>query len=140
MADFLARRKLENLRELERSAAAAKPAEEKKEKAGAAAYRDSKEKSREDRKKKNRISYLETEIAKLEDRMKDIEAVLSDPGDRKQDEILDKMNSMERELLRQVGNINVSMGSLSSDVQGLSRLLTFCDTGYRINRDPSDIK
>jgi ATP-binding cassette subfamily F protein 3 len=89
VADFLARRKLENLRELERSAAAAKPAEEKKEKAGAAAYRDSKEKSREDRKKKNRISYLETEIAKLEDRMKDIEAVLSDPGDRKQDEILD---------------------------------------------------
>ena len=46
-------------------------------------------KSREDRKKKNRISYLETEIAKLEDRMKGIEAVLSDPGDRKQDEILD---------------------------------------------------
>ena len=89
VADFLARRKLENLRELERSAAAAKPAEEKKEKAGAAAYRDSKEKSREDRKKKNRISYLETEIAKLEDRMKGIEAVLSDPGDRKQDEILD---------------------------------------------------
>ena len=89
VADFLARRKLENLRELERSAAAAKPAEEKKEKAGAAAYRDSKEKSSEDRKKKNRISYLETEIAKLEDRMKGIEAVLSDPGDRKQDEILD---------------------------------------------------
>ena len=89
VADFLARRKLENLRELERSAAAAKPAEEKKEKAGASAYRDSKEKSREDRKKKNRISYLETEIAKLEDRMKGIEAVLSDPGDRKQDEILD---------------------------------------------------
>ena len=63
-----------------------------------------------------------------------------DSHSKKQDEILDKMNSMERELLRQVGNINVSMGSLSSDVQGLSRLLTFCDTGYRINRDPSDIK
>ena len=35
---------------------------------------------RMDRKKKNRISYLECEIEKLESRMKEIEAVLCNPG------------------------------------------------------------
>ena len=34
-----------------------------------------------DRKKKNRISYLECEIEKLEQKMKDIESVLSAPGE-----------------------------------------------------------
>ena len=40
-----------------------------------------KEKSRIDRKKKNRISYLECEIAKVEKKMAAIEAVLSNPGE-----------------------------------------------------------
>jgi hypothetical protein len=85
------------------------------------------------------VHNLRTRVAILEKMTENLQKRM-DSHSKKQDEILDKMNSMERELLRQVGNINVSMGSLSSDVQGLSRLLTFCDTGYRINRDPSDIK
>ena len=40
-----------------------------------------KEKNRIDRKKKNRISYLECEIAKVEKKMAAIEAVLSNPGE-----------------------------------------------------------
>ena len=50
-------------------------------------YREQKEKSKLDRKKKNRISYLECEIEKLESRMGEIERVLSAPGE--QDDIME---------------------------------------------------
>ena len=46
-----------------------------------------KEKSREDRKKKNRISYLEAEIEKNESRMSEIEKKLSAPTP--QDDIME---------------------------------------------------
>ena len=46
-----------------------------------------KEKSKQDRKKKNRISYLECEIEKLESRMAAIESILSAPGE--QDDIME---------------------------------------------------
>ena len=76
VADFLARRKLESLKELERAAAVSKPQAP----APANDRTEMKEKNRQDRKKKNRISYLECEIEKLESRMHQIEAVLSAPG------------------------------------------------------------
>ena len=81
VAEFLARRKLETLAELDR-----KPVEASGEKpsapsnAGAISYKESKEKSREDRKVRNRINYLESEIEKLEKRMKTIESVLQSPS------------------------------------------------------------
>ncbi len=77
VSDFLARRRLENLRELERSAAPAAAVQVKND----SVYREQKEKSKLDRKKKNRISYLECEIEKLESRMGEIESVLSAPGE-----------------------------------------------------------
>ncbi|MCR5325457.1 MAG: ABC-F family ATP-binding cassette domain-containing protein [Bacteroidales bacterium] len=73
---FLARRRLENLQELERSAEI-KKAEAPKDNS---VRLEQKEKSKLDRKKKNRISYLECEIEKLEQRMGEIEKVLSAPG------------------------------------------------------------
>ena len=75
--EFLQRRKLENLQELERNAAVQQKAAEPK---NNALREEMKEKSRQDRKKKNRISYLECEIEKLESRMGKIEKVLSAPG------------------------------------------------------------
>ena len=75
--EFLQRRKLENLQELERNAAVQQKAAEPK---NNALREEMKEKSRQDRKKKNRISYLECEIEKLESRMGEIEKVLSVPG------------------------------------------------------------
>ena len=77
VTEFLERRKLENLQELERQAQAPKPETRK----SSASREELKEKSRMDRKKKNRISYLEAEIEKLESRMAAIEAVLSSPGE-----------------------------------------------------------
>ena len=81
--DFLERRKLENLSELERhyKVAEEKPAEviEKKEEAKQE-YQNKKYISKEERKIKNRISFLEKGIEGIETKMAEIEAVLSNPG------------------------------------------------------------
>ena len=76
VSDFLARRKLETLQELERNAAPAKAQSVKND----SAFKEQKEKNKLDRKKKNRISYLECEIEKLESRMAGIEKILAAPG------------------------------------------------------------
>ena len=80
VGDFLARRKIENLAELERTVKPVPEVTAKKE-AGRAGFEENKEANKINRKKKNRISYLEAEIEKLEKRMKDIETVLSAPGE-----------------------------------------------------------
>ncbi|MBQ9659755.1 MAG: ABC-F family ATP-binding cassette domain-containing protein [Bacteroidales bacterium] len=81
VAEFLAKRKLETLLELERkfAPAAAPSAEETRKKA---VFEERRQDSRMDRRKKNRISYLECEIGKLETRMKEIETVLAAPTEK----------------------------------------------------------
>ena len=86
VSDFLAKRKLETLQELERkSETQAAPKQEDLQKK--AAYEDRRQESRMDRKKKNRISWLECEIGKLETRMKEIENTLAAPTEK--DDIMD---------------------------------------------------
>jgi ATP-binding cassette subfamily F protein 3 len=81
VSDFLAKRKLETLQELERKTVAqAAPKQEDVQKK--AAYEERKQESRMDRKKKNRISWLECEIGKLEARMKEIETILAAPSEK----------------------------------------------------------
>ena len=90
VSDYLESRRLETLHELERvrvpaaaaadNAAGQVPKEQEKSSQSEIIARN-KEKSRIDRKKKNRISYLECEIAKVEKKMAAIEAVLSNPGE-----------------------------------------------------------
>ena len=81
--DFLERRKLETLSELERHY---KPVEEKpvevvqKKEEAKQEYQAKKYVSKEERKIKNRISFLEKGIETIEARMAEIEAVLSNPG------------------------------------------------------------
>ena len=81
--DFLGRRKLESLSELERhyKAVEEKPAEviQKKEEARQE-YQAKKYLSKEEKKIKNRISFLEKGIEQIEGKMKEIEAVLISPG------------------------------------------------------------
>ena len=83
--DFLRRRRLASLQELERKTApapvAAAPAAPK---VGQEAF---KARSKEQRKLKNRIDYLEREIEKQEKRMGEIEKVLAAPGPK--DDIMD---------------------------------------------------
>ena len=82
--EFLERRKLENLSELERhnkEAAQEKPAEviQKKEEAKQE-YQAQKYVSKEEKKIKNRISFLEKKIDEYETKMKEVEAKLMSPG------------------------------------------------------------
>ena len=81
--DFLERRKLENLSELERhyKVAEEKPVEvvQKKEEAKQE-YQAKKYVSKEEKKIRNRISFLEKGIEAIEAKMAEIEAVLSNPG------------------------------------------------------------
>ena len=81
--EFLERRKLENLSELERHM---KPVEEKpaeviqKKEEAKQEYQAKKYLSKEEKKIKNRISFLEKGIEALETKMKESEAVLMNPG------------------------------------------------------------
>ena len=81
--EFLERRKLENLSELERhyKPVEEKPAEviQKKEEAKQE-YQAQKYVSKEEKKIRNRISFLEKGIEQIENKMKEIEAVLMNPG------------------------------------------------------------
>ena len=82
--EFLERRKLENLSELERhnkAVAAEKPAEviQKKEEAKQE-YQAKKYVSKEEKKIKNRIAFVEKKIEELENKLSEIEAVLMNPG------------------------------------------------------------
>ena len=81
--DFLERRKLENLSELERhyKVVEEKPVEviQKKEEAKQE-YQAKKYLSKEEKKIKNRISFLEKGIEQIETKMKEIDAVLMSPG------------------------------------------------------------
>ena len=80
VSEFLERRKLESLQELERKLEPErKPVEEKKVQSQEA-FKARKAVSKEMRKIQNRVDYLEKEIGKLEKRQNAIEQVLSAPG------------------------------------------------------------
>ena len=79
--DFLEKRKLESLQELERKSEQKDTAVRPEEKTEAKRqFQQQKFVSKEQRKVKNRIDFLEKEIGKREERMKGIETVLSQPG------------------------------------------------------------
>ena len=86
IGDFLEERRIENLHELERrfdTAPAVQKSETVQHKPVAEArqsYEAKRSETKEERKIKNRISFLEKEIAKQEKAIKDIEKVLSAPG------------------------------------------------------------
>ena len=75
--EFLQKRKLESLQELDRKTAV--PLQSKTDPKPAMSYERQKELSRQEKKKKDRLKYLEAEIEKQEKRMKEIEEVLSNP-------------------------------------------------------------
>ncbi len=91
VGDFLEKRKIENLQELERrfSSSAAAPGAPKEDERAAAArkmqaqseFEQRRSDSKEIRRIKHRIEFLENEIGKSEAKMKEIEKVLSNPGE-----------------------------------------------------------
>ncbi|MBO8456568.1 MAG: ABC-F family ATP-binding cassette domain-containing protein [Bacteroidetes bacterium] len=90
IAEFLERRKIENLNELERHfkpAQAKTEAEQEKKTVSQQEYQAKKFVSKEERRIRNRISFLEKSIAEVEAKMKEIETRLASPGP--QDDIMD---------------------------------------------------
>ncbi len=81
VSEFLAARKLETLQELEKVEAAGKAAAEPAREAVRQEREEAKQRTRIDRKTKQRISWLESEISRLEGKMKAIEQTLSAPGE-----------------------------------------------------------
>jgi len=84
--EFLDKRRLDSLQELERSTPKAQPAEKPaqepiKPAQAAQSFQEHKAMSKEQKKLKNRVNWLEKEIAAHEARMADIEKVLSNPGE-----------------------------------------------------------
>lgn len=83
ISDFLSKRKIENLQELERKLPSQKTEQPDAQKEMRRREDERRRlETKTDRKRKNRISYLESEIGKLEARMQDIEKILSAPSDK----------------------------------------------------------
>ena len=85
--DFLQKRKLESLQELERKLPQAEKPVEKPVKEQEKQFQQQKFVSKEQRKLQNRVSFLEKEIARREGRMGEIEKLLSTPGP--QDDVME---------------------------------------------------
>ena len=85
--DFLQKRKLESLQELERKLPLAEKPAEKPVKEQVKQFQQQKFVSKEQRKVQNRVSFLEKEIARREGRMGEIEKLLSAPGP--QDDVME---------------------------------------------------
>ena len=98
VSEFLEKRKLESLQELERMAPQeVKPAVSVAKEASRRTFEQQRVSSRELRKLQNRVSYLEKEIARLEKAQAEIERVLSQPGE--QDDVMElTRNYLENKL------------------------------------------
>lgn len=75
---------------------------------------------------KTRVAVLEKTI---EDLMKTIENMQKrmDSHSKKQDDILDSVNEMKLEVLRQIGAVSTSMSGLASDVRNLQNMISIYD-------------
>ena len=87
VTDFLARRKLESLQELERRLPVEEKAPDEKKTQAQESFQARKTVSKEIRRIQNRVDYLEKEIGKLEKRQAAIEKILSAPG--KDDDVME---------------------------------------------------
>ena len=94
---------------------------------------------------KERVSVLEKTVVDMRDEMltvtgnimKTIDGIQKrqDEHSKKQDDILDKMGSMEKEILGKMGDMAVNMSSLASDLKNLTNLIAISDAGIKIKRE-----
>lgn len=92
VSDFLEKRKLDSLQELERRSGSSKGTDNQEKKAAAQqSFEQKKSVSKEERRVRHRIDFLEKEIAGIEEKMAAIEAVLSNPSEK--DDVLELTRS-----------------------------------------------
>ena len=93
---------------------------------------------------KERTAVLENTVEDLKqmmDRMKEtmentIENIQKrlDSHSKKYDAILERIGSMEKELLKETGSVRVDISELKSDLRGFSNLILASDNGIKIQR------
>ena len=92
VSDFLEKRKLDSLQELERRSGSSKGTDNQEKKVAAQqSFEQKKSVSKEERRVRHRIDFLEKEIAGIEEKMAAIEAVLSNPSEK--DDVLELTRS-----------------------------------------------
>lgn len=92
VSDFLEKRKLDSLQELERRFGSSKGTDNQEKKVAAQqSFEQKKSVSKEERRVRHRIDFLEKEIAGIEEKMVAIEAVLSNPSEK--DDVLELTRS-----------------------------------------------
>lgn len=99
---------------------------------------------RENHQLKIRVAVLENTVENLETTLTNIQK-RQDSQSKKQDDILDRIGAMEKEVLKQVAGVQTSfskqisdvsstVASLAGDVKGLSNLILVSDKGIKIDR------
>lgn len=77
------------------------------------------------------VHNLRTRVAILEKTVEQQQKRI-DSHSVKQDGLLDKMNSMEKKFIEQVGTVRTDIQGLASDVKGLSQLILVSDKGIHM--------
>lgn len=85
---------------------------------------------RENHQLKVRVAVLETTVENLEVTLSNIQK-RQDSQSKKQDDILDRIRSMESEVLKQMGDMNSKVSSLATELKGLHDLLMMSDLGIK---------
>lgn len=86
------------------------------------------------------INDLQSRVATLEKALEDQLKTLDnmqkrmDSHSKKQDDILERITSMEKEVLKQMGVMGANIASLASDLKGFSNMIAVSDIGLKINR------
>lgn len=79
------------------------------------------------------VHNLRTRVAILEKTVESQQKRI-DSHSVKQDGFLDKINSLEKKMIEQVGGVRTDIQGLLSEVKGLSQLILISDPGVKINR------
>lgn len=89
---------------------------------------------RENHQLKIRVAVLETTVENLENTLENIRD-RQDSQSKKQDNILDRLQSMESEVLERLGKTDANISSLSAQLKGLHDLLVVSDFGIHVKRN-----
>lgn len=79
------------------------------------------------------VHNLRTRVAILEKTVESQQKRI-DSHSVKQDGFLDKINSLEKKMIEQVGGVRTDIQGLLSEVKALSNLILISDPGVKINR------
>ncbi len=100
--DFLRKKKMDNLQELERKSASKQVTEVKEDSANKLSYEQRKEQARKLRKIEKQVAEAEADIARMEGELSDMEVELQDPTKAADGTLFQKYSSKKRELERRM--------------------------------------